>query len=113
MIGAGNYCDGRYGAAACTGRGEIAIRAATAHSIVMYLRAGEAPADAGRRAMEELSELRDPYFSAMNCVILAPDGTHAALSSEERARYAFMDGTSAQVQEAPRIFVPVTAGPAQ
>ncbi len=28
IVGAGNYCDNRYGAAACTGMGEIAIRAA-------------------------------------------------------------------------------------
>ncbi|WP_250029342.1 isoaspartyl peptidase/L-asparaginase [Paractinoplanes maris] len=26
VIGAGNYCDGRYGGAACTGRGELAMR---------------------------------------------------------------------------------------
>src|SRR5215469_8628443 len=30
IIGAGNYCDNRVGAAACTGRGELAIRANTA-----------------------------------------------------------------------------------
>ncbi|MDA8343971.1 MAG: isoaspartyl peptidase/L-asparaginase [Thermaerobacter sp.] len=110
VIGAGNYCDNRYGAAACTGRGEMAIRAATAHSIVMYLRAGDGPDGAGRRAMEDLNDLEDPYFSAMNCVVLTPEGHHAAFSSEETAMYVFMDESSVEVQEAPRTFVRVAAG---
>ena len=32
IIGAGNYCDNRYGGAACTGMGELAIRVSTARS---------------------------------------------------------------------------------
>ncbi len=108
VIGAGNYCDGRFGAAACTGRGEIAIRAATAHSVVSYLRAGDDPLAAGRRAMEELNDFADAYFSTMNCVVLAPDGRHAAFSSQEGARYALMDETSTEVQMLPRTFVRVS-----
>ncbi|OLD10092.1 MAG: hypothetical protein AUJ06_02795 [Chloroflexi bacterium 13_1_40CM_3_70_6] len=34
IIGAGNYCDSRYGAAACTGYGELAIRRVTAKTAV-------------------------------------------------------------------------------
>jgi beta-aspartyl-peptidase (threonine type) len=37
IIGAGNYADNRYGAAGCTGMGEMAIRASTAHSLVFYM----------------------------------------------------------------------------
>src|SRR5690606_5324858 len=40
VIGAGNYADNRYGAAACTGRGEMAIRCASAHSVVSFMRHG-------------------------------------------------------------------------
>src|SRR5436309_16061762 len=40
IIGAGNSADNRCGAAACTGRGEVAIRAVTAYSIVRYMRDG-------------------------------------------------------------------------
>jgi beta-aspartyl-peptidase (threonine type) len=112
VIGAGNYCDSRYGAAACTGRGEIAIRAATAHSVVSYLRSGLSPLEAGGRAMEELNDLSDPYFSAMNCVVLAPDGGHAAFSSQEHAQYAVMDASSPEVQLLPRTFVRVHPGAA-
>lgn len=110
VIGAGNYCDDRYGAAACTGRGEMALRAATAHSIVMYLRRGDSPSAAGQRAMEELNDLTDPQFSAMNCVILTPDGRHAAFSSVETATYVFMDEHSRDVEESPRTLVRVDAG---
>ncbi len=35
VIGAGLYADNRFGAAACTGMGEMAIRASTARSLVM------------------------------------------------------------------------------
>ncbi len=110
VIGAGNYCDDRYGAAACTGRGELAIRAATAHSVVAAMARGERPEEAGRRAMQALNDFEDPYFSAMNCVVLAPDGGCAAFSSVEGATYVFMTEESREVEEAPRTFVPVLAG---
>jgi beta-aspartyl-peptidase (threonine type) len=107
VIGAGNYCDDRYGAAACTGRGEMAIRAATAHSVVMHMRAGLSPEEAGARAMEELDHLVDPFWSAMNCVVLAPDGRHAAFSTVPDTSYVFMTDTSEDVRQAPRRLVPV------
>jgi beta-aspartyl-peptidase (threonine type) len=40
IIGAGNYADNRYGACACTGYGEMAIRSSTAHSVVLYMKVG-------------------------------------------------------------------------
>ena len=40
IVGAGLYADNRFGAAACTGTGEMAIRAATAHSVVFYMKMG-------------------------------------------------------------------------
>ena len=42
IIGAGNYADNRYGACACTGYGEMAIRAGTARSVVLYMKMGQA-----------------------------------------------------------------------
>ncbi len=68
IAGAGFYADDRYGAAACTGTGEMAIRAATAHSVVFYLkmgclaRRGGQPGDGGSqrsgRSLPEWDELR-------------------------------------------------------
>src|SRR5919198_749590 len=49
IIGAGNYCDSRYGAAACTGFGELAMRALTARTAVDLLAAGATPPRAPRR----------------------------------------------------------------
>src|SRR5690349_22706142 len=60
IIGAGNYADDRYGAAACTGWGELAIRAATARSLVMYLKHGLALEAACREAFHDLGALGIP-----------------------------------------------------
>ena len=43
IIGAGNYADDRYGAAACTGWGELAVRAGTARTVVAGLAGGHGP----------------------------------------------------------------------
>src|SRR5438552_8608635 len=59
IIGAGNYADNRHGAAACTGRGEMAMRAVTAYSIVRFMRDGHALDEALSRAMLELRGLVD------------------------------------------------------
>ena len=109
VIGAGNYCDGRYGAAACTGRGEIAIRGATARTIVLGLAEGLSPQDAGARAIRDLDLIPDAYFSNMNSVVLAPDGRHAGFSTVENQVYVGMDETSRDVETWPRTFVPVSA----
>ena len=52
LIGAGNYADNRYGACACTGWGELAIRLSTARSVVLYQRLGFGLEQAGRQALE-------------------------------------------------------------
>ena len=110
VIGAGNYCDDRWGAAACTGRGEMAIRCATAHTIVTLLKAGLSPAEAGLRAMQDLDDLVDAYFGAMNCVVLDPRGRHAAFSTNPQATYVWMDETSPDLQERPRTHVELKGG---
>ena len=55
VIGAGNYVDDRYGAAGCTGHGEMMIRAGTARSMVLYLKMGLSVEEA---CMEVLSDIR-------------------------------------------------------
>ena len=107
VIGAGNYSDDRYGAAACTGRGEMAIRAATAHSLVLHLRRGLSIEEAGQTALAELDRLVDPFWSAMSTVALSPDGRHAAFSTAKDSTYVFMNEASARPEKALRIHVPV------
>ncbi len=57
IIGAGNYCDDRYGAAACTGVGEWTIRCGTARSVVLYQQLGYGVEKACREAIGELQRL--------------------------------------------------------
>jgi len=100
IIGAGNYCDERYGAATCTGFGELAMRAVTAKTAVDRLAAGMSPEEAARAAIADVNELDRPRPAAMNVVVLARDGRYASatnrrfLSATRRAprRYAVMTG---------------------
>jgi beta-aspartyl-peptidase (threonine type) len=57
VIGAGNYADNRYGAAACMGWGEVAIRAGAARFAVFCLQSGQPLDDAGRAVVHELRSL--------------------------------------------------------
>ncbi len=54
VIGAGNYADDRYGAAACMGLGEITIRLGSALRAVMLLRAGLSLSQAGRETVRDM-----------------------------------------------------------
>jgi isoaspartyl peptidase/L-asparaginase-like protein (Ntn-hydrolase superfamily) len=90
LIGSGNYCDNRVGAAACTGRGELAIRAGTAREVLLALRAGRDPAQACAAALAETLELPDDYRSPLQALCLAPDGRHGGASTRPGATYAAM-----------------------
>jgi beta-aspartyl-peptidase (threonine type) len=105
LIGAGNYADNRYGAAACTGLGEMAILAGTAHSVVLYLKMGLSLEEAGRQAMEDLHDLAAPYQGAMSIVALDKDGHHAAFSNREERTYIYMTGEMDEAEELPRVLV--------
>jgi L-asparaginase len=61
VIGAGSYADNRYGAAACTGMGEMTIRAGTARSIVLYMKMGMSVAEACHEAVADLRALHQDY----------------------------------------------------
>ncbi len=61
VIGAGAYADNAYGAAACTGMGELAIRAGTARSVVLYMKMGASVQEACREALADLRRLRRSY----------------------------------------------------
>ncbi len=63
VVGAGSYADTRYGAAACTGAGEMTIRCCTARSIVLYMKAGASVRDAVMEAVEDMRRLRGGLIS--------------------------------------------------
>jgi beta-aspartyl-peptidase (threonine type) len=86
IIGAGNYCDTRYGGACCTGFGELAIRNVTAKTAVDRLASGMPAAEVVWRAIDDVNALEDAAF---NIVVLASDGSHAAASNRADRRYAW------------------------
>jgi beta-aspartyl-peptidase (threonine type) len=104
VIGAGNYADNRYGAAACTGRGEMAIRCATARSLVLYMKTGMGLEAAGREAFRDLDALVDPFAGSMNAIAMAADGSHMAFSNMPEATYIFMTGDMETPVERPRVY---------
>lgn len=110
LIGAGNYADTRFGAAACTGRGEMAIRLCTAHSVVMYLKMGMSLRDAGTAATQDLAHLVDPYFGRVSIVALDAQGNHGAFSNAPDTTYVYMTDAMEACVEAPRIYVPAGEG---
>lgn len=105
VVGAGLYADNRYGAAACTGMGEMAIRASTAHSVVFYLKMGLSLAEAGRRAMEDLDGLGGCYLSQMNFIALDRDGRHAGFSNAEGKTYVYLTAALDAPAQVPRTCV--------
>jgi isoaspartyl peptidase/L-asparaginase-like protein (Ntn-hydrolase superfamily) len=90
VIGAGNYCDNAVGGAACTGRGELAIRGTTARSVLHALAAGASPEDACAAGLAETLELPDDFRSPLQALCLAPDGRHGGASTIAGASYAVM-----------------------
>jgi beta-aspartyl-peptidase (threonine type) len=107
IIGAGNYCDTRYGGACCTGFGELAIRNLTAKTAVDRLASGMSAAEVARRAIADVNELDDAAF---NIVVLAADGTHAAASNRADRRYAWITAAMTEPATAGRTLVPRVAG---
>lgn len=90
LIGAGNYCDNRAGGAACTGRGELAIRAGTARSVVLALRDGREPASACALALAETAGLPDDFRAPLQALCLTPDGRHGGASTKPGSTYAVL-----------------------
>ena len=109
IIGAGNYADNRWGAAACTGRGEMAQRCCTAHSIVTFMRCGMDLRRAVKTAMDDVVALDDLYASEMNIVAVDAEGNHLGASTAPDKTYVYMREEMTTVHEAPRIFVPFPA----
>ena len=102
VVGAGNSSDSRYGAAACTGYGELAIRSVTAKTAVDRLAAGMPPDMVARAAIADANELEDAAF---NIVVLSPKGVHASATNREGRRYVWMTTRMEEPMLAARILV--------
>ena len=105
IIGAGNYADNRYGACACTGMGEMAIRAGTARSVVLYMKLGMSLNEAAQEAMRDLRDLGGDYIGHMSLVALDKDGAHIGLSSDAGRTYLYQTADMPQHAAAKRRLV--------
>lgn len=118
IIGAGQYCDNRIGAAGSTGRGEANIKACGAFFVVEQMRLGATPAEACLKALERAVEMTEdrllsavgkPLFG-LNFYALTKDGRWGGATIYEpteeererrpgRGRMAVADGSGARLEE--------------
>jgi len=74
VIGAGCYADNRYGAAGCTGMGELTIRAGTARAVVLYMKMGMSAEEACHEAFADLRALRRRYAGGVTVHVIDAQG---------------------------------------
>jgi len=103
VIGAGNYADARYGAAACVGQGELAIRSAAAHSAVMSLRAGHTPKRAADSVIKDV--LRLDKRGIMQVLVVNKNGQAAASSSQRGLHTVYWKEGERKIQRRPSKYV--------
>jgi len=107
VIGAGLYADNRYGAAACTGMGEMAIQAGTARSLILYMKMGMTLEAAGREAMADLDALGDRYLGRMNFILMDRHGNAGGFSTTPGASYIYWRQGMIDAEEIDRLVIPV------
>lgn len=86
--GAGWWADSRYGAAACTGFGELSVQGQTARTVVAALAAGADVDGALASAIEGLRPVPGAADGVMNVIGLDRLGTHGGVSTEAGRTYA-------------------------
>jgi isoaspartyl peptidase/L-asparaginase-like protein (Ntn-hydrolase superfamily) len=107
IIGAGSYADTRYGACACTGLGEMAIRAGTARSVVLYLKLGYSVQDAVGEAARDLAGLKTGCLGEVIVHAIDTHGGHFVLgvNTAKPVQYVLWDESlpTPEVREADAI----------
>jgi isoaspartyl peptidase/L-asparaginase-like protein (Ntn-hydrolase superfamily) len=102
LIGAGNYCDDARGAAGCTGRGELAIRALSARMAVEGMATGLPPDQACLDCLRETLSLEDAFRAPLSVLAMRPDGSHGGASTREGSTYAVQTEEDAEPEIRPR-----------
>jgi beta-aspartyl-peptidase (threonine type) len=103
IIGAGNYCDNKVGAAACTGRGELAMRLSTARSIIEYMRNGMTVQEACVKAMRAVLELGE--MGGLSCIAFDIKGNTASASTYGERPHYYMDIDMEEAKERKGVWV--------
>jgi L-asparaginase len=76
VAGAGFYADNRYGAAACTGKGELAIRTGLARLTVTLMQMGRSVQEATREALLDVLRLPDVGEAELQLHAIDAHGGH-------------------------------------
>ena len=103
IIGAGSYADSRYGAAACTGAGEMAIRCGTARSVVLCMKAGMSVEEAVTEAAHDLGSLEGGLVSRVTVHAIDADGGYsvAAINAGETLHHWLWRGDDVAPERRP------------
>jgi isoaspartyl peptidase/L-asparaginase-like protein (Ntn-hydrolase superfamily) len=101
VIGAGSFADSRFGAAACTGTGEVTIRTAASRSVVLYMKMGMGVGEAVQEAMADMRDLKDPYVAHINLIAMDAKGNHAGCSYRPEKKYCVMRGGETELIRVP------------
>ena len=104
IIGAGHYSDTRYGGAACTGFGELAMRNVTTKTAVDRLARGKSAALVAEEAIADANTLVS-HGSRLNIVVLAANGEHAAATTKRGVQYAYQSVGMTRAAVRPRTIV--------
>jgi beta-aspartyl-peptidase (threonine type) len=83
----------------------MAIRAATAHSVVLAMKYGRSLAEALTEALHDLNGLDDPYFGQVSIIAVDRTGRPGAASNRPDATFILQTPEQAEPIEAPRQFV--------
>jgi L-asparaginase / beta-aspartyl-peptidase len=116
VIGAGLYADTRFGACACTGAGEMTIRAGTARAVVLYMKMGMSVEAAVREAAEDMRQLKGGLIDRVTIHAIDRKGDHkvVAVNGNPKNTYWLWRSGDAAPQSLPAeiiIVSPISAKP--
>lgn len=103
IVGAGNYADARYGAAACVGKGELAIRFSTARTAVLHLRAGKTPRQACETVIREVRN-EEPN-GILQVLVVGRTGAAAAAATQRDLHTVYWKEGMKRIERRPSKFI--------
>lgn len=103
IIGAGLYVDNEVGAATSSGLGEEVIRVVGSHLVVEYMRRGQSPAAACRKAVERIVRHKGAQAKELQVGFLALNkhGEHGAFAIQDGFTYALRTNQKEEIIKSP------------
>jgi beta-aspartyl-peptidase (threonine type) len=104
IIGAGNYADNRFGAAACVGVGEIAIRLSLARIAVYELSKGATVEEAATGAIRSINDLEEGVGS-LSILVMDKDGNTISAANFKDYYYWMADSETSKPVKVSSIYI--------